>query len=370
MSTPETEIPAEILKVIKEYAKDDSKPKKAPKAAKAAPEEPPYKAPPMELQEGEVWFSDLFGWKPTTVPDLPVRVFDEASWNDEVRPFIPATLPNHGLWTWPKAATESLAFALRMDDRTLIHGPTGSGKSALVEAWAHMTKTPLIRVNCHRDMQSTDFLGKDIIKSTPTGPVLVYDWSLTTTAIKNGGILLVDEAFRSPCLMAIQSLLERQGTLTLPDAASLESFERKLTPPESRFWVVLTDNTTGTGDTSGAYVAEVQDLSTLDRITATIHVPYITQDEESELIRKACPAMPRKELSSLTAWAERMRDAFMKQAVMQPMSLRATLAIARKFVATGDLAMAIKLSYLDKLGEDDRKAASEAFHQVTATELF
>lgn len=371
-ATPLEEIPEALLKSIKEYALAEEKAPKG-RAKKSdvpkAPEAPPYVPPSLELAPGCAWFSDLMGWTPTTIPNIPVRVFQSSDWPTAVAAFIPTTLPNGGLWTWPKEPTEALAFALYLGDRTLIHGPTGSGKSALVEAWAHLTHVPLIRVNCHSDMQSTDFLGKDIIKSTPNGPVLEYDWSLTTTAIKNGGILLIDEAFRSRNLMALQSLLERNGCLTLPDAASLTPEERKLTPPEGAFWVVLTDNTTGTGDASGSYVAEVQDLSTLDRITATIHVPYMTQAEEHELLRKACPTLPAKETGLLVAWAERMREAFLSGSVMQPMSLRATLAIARKFIVSGDMSRSIRLAYLHKLGDEDRKVAEEAWHQCTATEL-
>lgn len=299
------------------------------------------------------------------MPDIPVRVFDASDWSELVRPYIPATLPNGGLWTWPREATEALALAMRADDRTLIHGPTGSGKSALVEAWAHMCAIPMIRVNCHRDMQSTDFLGKDIITTEGGLNVLKYEFSMTTIAAREGGLLLIDEAFRSPVLMAIQSLLERNGTLTLPDAASLSVADRRIVPPSGRFWIALTDNTNGTGDDSGSYNAEVQDLSTLSRITATIEVPYMSEADQEDLLVRSAPAVPASTITDLCKWAGRMRDAFLQRTVMQPVCMRVLLSILCKYTITGNLGGAIRLAYLSKLGNSDRTVAGEAYRQVT-----
>ena len=77
-----------------------AEPVKAPKAPKAAPAFTPKAAAP--LPEGFRLFSAVFGWAPTHVPvDVPVRVFVDGDWPSEVQPYIPATLPNGGLWHWP-----------------------------------------------------------------------------------------------------------------------------------------------------------------------------------------------------------------------------------------------------------------------------
>lgn len=334
-------------------------------AEKWAPEKP-------ALSPGWVWFSAAFGWTPTQLEDFPVPNFTASDWAEQIRWYIPDTLPNGGAWEWPKAATERLCFALfNQNDRTLLHGPTGAGKSTLVQAVAHKLTIPLIRVNCHPDMQSTDFLGKDIIKATPHGPVLEYDWSLTTLAAKHGGILLIDEAFRSPCLMAIQALLERTGTLTLPDAASLRPEDRRITPPPDAFWIALTDNTVGMGDESGAYIAEVQDVSTLDRITAVVHIPYMTKDEELATLKAMFPSvtLPNKELRQIVDWAARIRAGFLNKTFQHSLSPRGTSSILRKFLATGNMAFAVKAGFLDKLTGPELHAAKEAWYSVNGKEL-
>lgn len=354
---------ADAIAAIRKYAAFDD----PPEPAKAKPIAPVFAPLTRALAAGEKLFSEVFGWEPANIPNIPVRVYADTDWSEDVRPYIPA-MP--GLWTWPKQATEYFALAMYANDRTLVHGPTGSGKSALIEAFCALIRMPMVRVTCHRDMQSTDFLGKDIIAiDGPTGKNLLrYEWSMTTLAARSGAFLLIDEAFRSPCLMAIQSLLERNGTLTLPDAASLTPGERKIVPPAT-FRIALTDNTNGTGDDSGSYNAEVQDLSTLGRITATIHVPYMTVPEQIELLQRAAPAVPVDVVTTLAQWAGAMRDAFESRTVMQPVCMRVLLSILAKFECTGQLGLSVKLAYLFKLGNADRTVASEAFLQVSGEEL-
>lgn len=355
-----------VADIVKFSHGKDGRPKAAAATVAA------FKPRTIALPAGCKWFSEVFGWTPKHLPrDIPVAVFEPQDWPEASRPYIPGTLPNGGLWAWPQKQTEHLALALHAGDRTLIHGPTGSGKSALVEAWAHMTKIPLWRINCHGEQQSTDFLGKDIIDidAKSGASFLRYDWSLTTLAAKSGGILLLDEVFRSPVLMSIQALMERNGTLTLPDAASLKPAERRIVPPAGKFWLVMTDNTNGTGDDSGAYNAEVQDLSTLGRITSTIEVPYQDAEAQAELLKKAHPSVPDDTLTELSQWADLMRRAFMQKNVMQPICLRVLLSILAKYELTGSLELSISLAYLSKLGAADKLVACNAFQQATAREL-
>lgn len=359
----------DVLAAVRKYGIDPSGAEPEPVIV---PVEPAYVPPPVDLESlGAQSFKKIFGWKPKIAPEIPVRIFQDSDWPESVRPFIPTNTPNGDAWTWPKEATEQLALALFVGDRTLLHGPTGAGKTALAEAFCFACRIPLLRINCYREQQSTEFLGKDIIITDPVSgtPVLKYDWSVPTMAARDGGMLLIDEAFRSPALMSIQSLLERGGTLTLPDAASLTPTERKIVPPAGKFFIVLTDNTNGTGDESGAYNAEVQDISTLDRITATIRIDYISPKDEQKILTKLVPGLPEDIYKDVTSWAARIREAFLSGTIQQPISLRATASILRKFQAIGELDTAMKLAYLAKLSNAEAHAAREAYTQVTGRKI-
>lgn len=80
-----------------------------------------------------------------------------------------------------------LAYANRLP--VMLKGPTGSGKTRLVEFMAHKLGRPLYNVACHEDLTANDLIGRYIIRGAEVvwidGPVLM--------AVKNGGIVYLDE---------------------------------------------------------------------------------------------------------------------------------------------------------------------------------
>lgn len=322
-------------------------------------------APPAATDDMKM-FSDVF-WKPESVPDFPIKVFNRDDWHPSVRAHIPT--PNEN-WAWDKDVLEQFAFAMYSNDRTLLYGPTGTGKSATPKEYCAKLNIPFMLTSCHQQQESTDFLGKDNIKFNAETQSLSAHVELSNlaTGVKYGGMLIIDEAFRSPILMAIQSLLEPGGSLVLPDAAGLDVADRRLTPPEGKSWIVLTDNTNGQGSEDGKYNAEVQDLSTLDRITAAIYVGYPKMVIERKILRKVAGSLTKDNVNLLCKLNKQVRAAFAKGTLQQPLSIRAGIKIAQKAQFLG-LESAYKISYVNKLSNQDMGVFSEIWRQVTATAL-
>lgn len=71
----------------------------------------------------------------------------------------------------------------------LLKGPTGCGKSRLVESMAHELGRPLVTVACNDETSAADMLGRWIVRGGDTlwqdGPV--------TRAVREGAILYLDE---------------------------------------------------------------------------------------------------------------------------------------------------------------------------------
>lgn len=103
----------------------------------------------------------------------------------------------------------------------MLKGPTGCGKTRLVEHMAHRLGVPLFTVSCHEDMTAGDLLGRYVL----TGNETVWVDGPLTRAVKEGGICYLDEIVeaRQDATVAIHSLadhrrelnLERQGGRTL-----------------------------------------------------------------------------------------------------------------------------------------------------------
>ncbi len=317
--------------------------------------------------QGTKFFSKLFGWKPKLIPDLPLLVFETSDWSKEGQLHIPIVNPN---WVWHKPVVELFAAAMYSGDTTLIHGLMGTGKSCLVEQWCAKCIIPYWRMSCNRETREQHFVGSPGVEYNDKGQMYIKQEPTTLTdSLKHGGIFCEDEAFRHNSALVLQSLREKSTrTLLLPDAPGRTSDERKLKAPAGRWWYVLTDNTTGSGDETGIFDAEVQDASTLDRIDAAIEVPYLGKPEERKLLRNSC-GLSVDIINGMLDFAKLVRQAFKKQTMMNTMSIRPLLAWAEKIELMGHMGHALKLSWYNKLGSDDQKLVEDMYHQVFAKQL-
>lgn len=71
----------------------------------------------------------------------------------------------------------------------LLKGPTGCGKSRLVEHMAARLGRPLVTVACHDDTSATDLLGRWLVRGGDT----VWQDGPVTRAVRQGAILYLDE---------------------------------------------------------------------------------------------------------------------------------------------------------------------------------
>lgn len=342
--------------------------------AKAAGVEPApnaeRKSPPApSTWPGHRMFSEVFGKVPFGRVDIPVPLFAPDDWPEKARAMIPS-LPD--FWVHNVDTMYGIATSVLCGDSMLLTGPTGTGKTASYFAFAAECGIPVWATSCFRRMEPTDFLGSSSLKADPdTGAnVTEYNPTQLVNSLRYGGWCIIDEAFRSPVLMALQSLLESRHTLVLAEADGLDESERVLVAEPGRWWIGLTDNTCGTGDHTGSYDAEVQDLSTLDRVLTTLYVDYNPPTIEMKILEKACPSVPKPTLKTIVQVTGLMREAFKKGTVQQTMSMRALLAWAKKVeLLGGDMEYAFALTYFSKLDPDSATIAAEVWRQVTGSSL-
>ena len=88
-------------------------------------------------------------------------------------------------------ANEEQVFqaAFRQRLAILLKGPTGCGKTRLVEAMAHDLGRPLITVACHDDLTTADLVGRFLLQG---GETIWVDGPLTR-AVRDGAICYLDE---------------------------------------------------------------------------------------------------------------------------------------------------------------------------------
>jgi nitric oxide reductase NorQ protein len=195
---------------------------------------------------------------------------------------------------------EIFAAAARRGLPIMLKGPTGCGKTRLVEHMAHQLGVPLFTVSCHEDMTASDLLGRYVL----TGNETVWVDGPLTRAVKEGGICYLDEIVeaRQDATVAIHSLadhrrelnLERQGGTTLRAAEG--------------FCLVVSYNP--------GYQSVLKDLkmSTRQRMVS-IELDFPPADTEREIIRAETGADEQlaDDLVRLGQAIRRVRDAGLKE---------------------------------------------------------
>lgn len=95
----------------------------------------------------------------------------------------------------------------------MLKGPTGCGKTRLVEHMAHRLDLPLYTVSCHEDITASDLIGRYVLQG---GETVWMDGPLSITA-RHGGICYLDEIVeaRSDSTVVIHSLADHRREISL-----------------------------------------------------------------------------------------------------------------------------------------------------------
>ncbi|MCL2001284.1 MAG: AAA family ATPase [Planctomycetes bacterium] len=246
----------------------------------------------------------------------------------------------------------AVLYSLTVNDRVLLVGPTGAGKSSLIMQLAARLNWPLTRVNLHGETSASDFIGQHKVKD---GSVY-FAYGVLPQAMTQGHILCLEEldAADPGILFSLQGVLEENGTLTLADNSG------EVITPHPRFRLVATANTLGTGDDSGGLYTGTQVLNAafLDRWTSVFRVEYLPVDEEAKLVTAKAPTLEHALVDGLVKLAGAIRKAIDEEALYSTFSTRRLLAFAGKIGPLG-LSRALEVTVLNKLPKTDRAIVSE-----------
>jgi cobaltochelatase CobS len=323
-----------------------------PKMPAKAPSKPV--AALSAMGEGEVAFSSVFGYMPS-FGDFGVRVLP-VNGNPDIAALVPkadpAYLPQKGI-------IEQLVLGFMCGDRTMLSGPTGSGKSSAIEYIGAMLRWPFIRVNMSADIESGALFGS----LTAEGGATKWNDGPVAEAVKAGAILLIDEweLMPSEIGMGMQRILEDGGSLVIKEKPGTMA-DRTYIPHEN-FRIVYAGNTTGCGDATGHYIGtRPQNKATIGRFNNNVRLGYLDKAHEVGILTKR--GTPELLAASMVEVASLVRNAFDQGAVSLTMSPRTLIAWAAKHAKMGDLKLSFALSYCNALSDDEQVGVWELFDKV------
>ena len=312
----------------------------------------------VELKDSQRWLSEIIGSKLSVSEDFPVTSFADYDWDSRVSSFIPAI---NDAYVIDKELASNVLRAWELNEKVLCFGPTGAGKSSLIEQLCARTKRPFIRVNCTGDMDSSMIFGQLTAKDGST------HWvdGAVTEAVKYGAVFAWDEWDVTPpeISMGLQWLLEDEGKLFLKEMPG-STTEKQIVPHE-HFRIVAIGNTQGQGDESGAHAGtNVQNSATLDRFGTAVYIDYLRPDIEEKMLKNKFKDINAKALKELVKLANLIRTGYKASQFSLTMSPRSLFSICRKVQTGCDLKQAFALVYLNKLNDTQRKVADELYTKV------
>lgn len=283
---------------------------------------------------------------PTSKTDRVFKPFKLTDWPEEVRCDIPEVDP---MYKWDPDILEALWLAYYLDEKAILVGPPGTGKTTAVKQFAALMVQPYGRFNGKDGIDGSAFLGS--IWATNKG----MEWKdgLMPQCCVHGYITCIDEVMKLPpgIQMALQSLYEKGGFLMLDDKPG--TIRDKHVYPSPSFRLFCTDNTKGTGDSIDKYAAgQMQDVSTLDRFAITVNVGYLSKKDEIEMLAKRFPEAKQRDIKKIVSFADLVRTSFMQgnlAVTLSPRGLQVIMSLVLQSIGLHD---AIKMVFVNKLGDD------------------
>jgi len=246
--------------------------------------------------------------------DMQVPVWE---W-DGVHPDVPAVDPHY---IFREELLVKALYAIMSNQRMYLQGHTGAGKTTLIEQIAAHLNWPFTRINFDSEITRMDLIGRDTLQDGKS----VFVDGMLPRAMSGPYICVFDELdfCRPDVSYVMQAALEGNGLNITEDGG-------RVVYPHEQFRMFGTGNTVGQGDEHGMYQgARPQSLAFLDRFTIWAKVEYLSDDERKSLVKRHFPMLAEEEINVIGKYTTEHLDAFEKAKVLQPISPRGMLAIAR-----------------------------------------
>ena len=278
---------------------------------------------------------------------------------DGVHPDVPAIDPHY---IFRETELVRVLFSVVTNQRCYLHGHTGSGKTTLIEQVAARLNYPFVRVNFDSNITRFDLMGRDVLTVDEGGnTVSKFVDGILPGAMSSPCIFCADEIdFCQPDVSYVMQAATEGNSLRIPEDGD------RIVQPHQQFRMFATGNTVGQGDEHGMYQgARPQSLAFLDRFTVWCNVGYMDKVQRETLIKRHYPSLATDDMTTLSHYIDEHIEAFTSNKVLQPITPRGMLAIAKATVILGSLKEALSMSVLDKASSDDKATLRGLIDRVT-----
>ena len=186
-------------------------------------------------------------------------------------------------------------------DGLYVTGPTGSGKTSLLEQVASRLNWGVNAATGHGRLEFNDLLGQYMLAE---GGAMKWIDGPLTLAVRHGHLFLLNEidAVDPAELIGLNEIVEGKP-LAIPQTG-------EVIRPHPKFRLAATGNSAGSGDPSGLYQGVLrQNIAFLDRFRL-MEVGYPEPADEMKLLADVVPTMPATVMESMVRVANEIRKVF------------------------------------------------------------
>lgn len=294
-----------------------------------------------------------------------VRVVEQEVENNVMKPTyiteatVAAPMVDSNYVAWGNHSDVDAIVKSKLFHPIYITGPTGNGKSTMVEQICAKNKTPLIRIN----LNATDDEDKLIASKTLVDGNVVIEDGPVVIAMRKGIPILIDEidAGGANLLMCLQGVLEGKPLYI--------KSKNEIVYPTKGFNVIATANTKGKGSDDGRYIGtNVLNEAFLERFAIVFEQEYPGQKVEAKIVTnlmKSLDCLDGEFTSVLIKWADAIRRTFEDGGVDETITTRRLVHIVKNFAIYKDKRKAVQLA-INRFDNHTKDAFMDLFDKVSA----